>query len=75
VVGFRDDRAAARGLHRTDLVLTVTENPAPAQGGGKFVEFFGEGTRSLAVPDRATIANMAPESAPPWASSRWTSAP
>ncbi len=28
---------------------------------GKFVEFFGEGTRSLAVPDRATIANMAPE--------------
>jgi aconitate hydratase len=28
---------------------------------GKFVEFFGEGTRSLAVPDRGTIANMAPE--------------
>ncbi len=28
---------------------------------GKFVEFFGEGTASLAVPDRATIANMAPE--------------
>ena len=28
---------------------------------GKFVEFCGEGTASLSVPDRATIANMAPE--------------
>ena len=28
---------------------------------GKFVEFFGEGASSLALPDRATIANMAPE--------------
>ena len=28
---------------------------------GKFVEFFGEGTRSLSLPDRATIGNMAPE--------------
>src|SRR6266478_6106059 len=29
--------------------------------GGKFVEFFGIGAASLAVPDRATLGNMAPE--------------
>jgi len=45
----------------TDLVLTVTEMLRKAKVVGKFVEFFGEGTASLAVPDRATIANMAPE--------------
>jgi aconitate hydratase len=45
----------------TDLVLTVTEMLRKAKVVGKFVEFFGEGTASLKVPDRATIANMAPE--------------
>jgi aconitate hydratase len=45
----------------TDLVLTVTRMLRKAKVVGKFVEFFGEGTASLAVPDRATIANMAPE--------------
>jgi aconitate hydratase len=45
----------------TDLVLTVTELLRKAKVVGKFVEFFGEGTESLAVPDRATIGNMAPE--------------
>jgi aconitate hydratase len=45
----------------TDLVLTVTEILRREKVVGKFVEFFGEGTASLAVPDRATIANMAPE--------------
>ena len=45
----------------TDLVLTVTEMLRKAKVVGKFVEFFGEGAASLAVPDRATIANMAPE--------------
>ena len=28
---------------------------------GKFVEFFGEGVRSLSLADRATVSNMAPE--------------
>src|SRR4029453_4783598 len=41
--------------------LTVTELLRKEKVVGKFVEFFGEGTASLAVPDRATIANMAPE--------------
>jgi aconitate hydratase len=45
----------------TDLVLTVTQMLRKAKVVGKFVEFFGEGTRSLSVQDRATIANMAPE--------------
>ena len=45
----------------TDLVLKITEILRKAKVVGKFVEFFGEGTASLALPDRATIANMAPE--------------
>jgi aconitate hydratase len=45
----------------TDLVLSVTEMLRKAKVVGKFVEFFGEGTESLTVPDRATIANMSPE--------------
>jgi aconitate hydratase len=45
----------------TDLVLTVTEMLRKAKVVGKFVEFFGEGTASLGVTDRATIGNMAPE--------------
>jgi len=45
----------------TDLVLTVTEMLRKAKVVGKFVEFFGTGTASLSLPDRATIANMAPE--------------
>jgi aconitate hydratase len=42
-------------------VLTVTEMLRKAKVVGKFVEYFGEGAASLAVPDRATIGNMAPE--------------
>ena len=42
-------------------MLTVTELLRKAKVVGKFVEFFGEGAASLAVPDRATIGNMAPE--------------
>ncbi len=45
----------------TDLVLTVTEMLRKAKVVGKFVEFFGAGAASLTVPDRATLANMAPE--------------
>jgi aconitate hydratase len=45
----------------TDLVLTVTEMLRKAKVVGKFVEYFGEGAASLTVPDRATLANMAPE--------------
>jgi aconitate hydratase len=43
------------------LVLRVTEQLRREKVVGKFVEFFGEGTRSLSLPDRATIGNMSPE--------------
>ena len=61
VVGFEMTGRMREGVTATDLVLTVTELLRQHKVVGKFVEYFGEGTRSLAVPDRATIANMAPE--------------
>ena len=61
VVGVNLKGQLRGGVTATDLVLTVTEMLRKAKVVGKFVEFFGEGTASLALPDRATIANMAPE--------------
>ena len=61
VVGFELRGRLREGVTATDLVLRVTEMLRQAKVVGKFVEFFGEGTRSLSLPDRATIANMAPE--------------
>ena len=61
VVGFEMTGRLREGVTATDLVLTVTEILRQHKVVGKFVEFFGEGTASLALPDRATIANMAPE--------------
>ena len=61
VVGFELTGRLREGCTATDLVLTVTEILRKHKVVGKFVEFFGEGTASLALPDRATIANMAPE--------------
>ena len=61
VVGMRLSGKLQPGVTPTDLVLTVTEILRRANVVGKFVEFFGEGARSLSAPDRATIGNMAPE--------------
>jgi aconitate hydratase len=61
VVGFELTGRLREGCTATDLVLTVTEILRSHKVVGKFVEFFGEGTASLTLPDRATIANMAPE--------------
>ncbi|MFY7974799.1 MAG: aconitase family protein, partial [Rubrivivax sp.] len=61
VVGFELTGKLREGVTATDLVLTVTEILRKHKVVGKFVEFCGEGTRTLSVPDRATIANMAPE--------------
>jgi len=61
VVGLKLTGRLREGCTATDLVLTVTELLRKHKVVGKFVEFFGEGTRTLALPDRATIANMAPE--------------
>jgi aconitate hydratase len=61
VVGVNLTGRLREGCTATDLVLTITEMLRKEKVVGKFVEFFGEGTASLALPDRATIANMAPE--------------
>jgi len=61
VVGVNLTGHLREGVTATDLVLTITEMLRKANVVGKFVEFFGEGTASLTLPDRATIANMAPE--------------
>lgn len=61
VVGVNLVGQLREGVTATDLVLTVTEMLRQANVVGKFVEFFGEGTASLSLPDRATISNMSPE--------------
>ena len=61
VVGVELKGKLRGGVTATDLVLTITEMLRKAKVVGKFVEFFGEGTASLSVTDRATIGNMAPE--------------
>ena len=61
VIGFRLTGALPEGATATDLVLTVTQMLRKKGVVGKFVEFFGAGLDHLAVADRATIGNMAPE--------------
>ncbi|GMV25061.1 MAG: aconitate hydratase [Phycisphaerae bacterium] len=61
VIGFRLKGKLPEGTTATDLVLTVTEILRAKGVVDKFVEFCGEGLAALSVPDRATIANMAPE--------------
>ncbi|AVR97916.1 aconitate hydratase AcnA [Pseudoduganella armeniaca] len=61
VIGVNLTGKLREGCTATDLVLTITEMLRKEKVVGKFVEFFGEGTESLTVTDRATIANMAPE--------------
>ena len=61
VVGFELTGRLPAGATATDLVLTVTEILRKAGVVGKFVEFFGRGLTGMALADRATIANMAPE--------------
>lgn len=61
VVGVNLTGKLREGCTATDLVLTITELLRKEKVVGKFVEFFGEGTESLSLTDRATIANMAPE--------------
>ena len=61
VVGFKLHGRLPAGATATDLVLTVTQMLRKKGVVGKFVEFYGTGLSSLTLPDRATIANMAPE--------------
>ena len=61
VVGFELRGELAEGATATDLVLVVTQMLRRRGVVGKFVEFYGLGVSRLSLPDRATIANMAPE--------------
>jgi aconitate hydratase len=61
VVGFELTGKLPDGATATDLVLTVTQMLRKKGVVNKFVEFYGEGIGALSLPDRATIANMAPE--------------
>jgi aconitate hydratase len=61
VVGFKLTGKLKEGATATDLVLTVTQMLRKKGVVGKFVEFYGPGLEDLALADRATIANMAPE--------------
>src|SRR4029453_18058503 len=61
VVGFKLTGQLPDGATATDLVLTVTQQLRKLGVVGQFVEFFGSGLASMSLPDRATIANMAPE--------------
>ncbi|HNU36522.1 MAG TPA: aconitase family protein, partial [Methanomassiliicoccales archaeon] len=61
VVGFKITGKLSPGVTATDMVLTAVEMLRKKGVVGKFVEFFGPGIKNLSLPDRATLANMAPE--------------
>ena len=61
VIGFHLEGSLQEGVTPTDLTLRITEILRKEKVVGKFVEFFGTGTASLSVADRAMIGNMAPE--------------
>ena len=72
VVGFRLTGKLNDGVTATDMVLTVTEMLRKKGVVGKFVEYYGPGLDHLALEDRATIANMAPEYGATCGFFRWT---
>jgi len=61
VIGVKLFGRLNEGVTTTDLVLTITERLRKYNVVEKFVEYFGPGMKKLTVPERATIANMAPE--------------
>ena len=61
VIGFKLYGTLPDGVTATDLTLTVTQMLRKKGVVDKFVEFYGPGLSTMSLPDRATIANMAPE--------------
>jgi len=61
VIGFKLYGELPEGVTATDLTLTVVQMLRSKGVVGKFVEFYGPGLENVSLPDRATIANMAPE--------------
>ncbi len=61
VIGFKMHGQLREGVTATDLVLVVTQMLREKGVVEKFVEFYGQGLSQMSLPDRATVANMAPE--------------
>jgi len=61
VIGFKMTGEMREGATATDLVLRVVQILREKGVVGKFVEFYGDALDGLSLPDRATLANMAPE--------------
>ncbi len=61
VIGVKLTGKLRPGVTSTDMVLTITELLRKNKVVDKFLEFFGDGIKSLTIPDRATISNMCPE--------------
>jgi len=61
VIGVRLDHALNPGISATDAVLSITRDLRTAGVVGAYLEYYGEGVKTLSLEDRATIANMAPE--------------
>ncbi|MBL6808087.1 MAG: Fe/S-dependent 2-methylisocitrate dehydratase AcnD [Pseudomonadales bacterium] len=61
MVGVELTGRLAPGVTGTDLVLSLTEFLRKERVVGAYLEFYGEGSRSLSLGDRATISNMTPE--------------
>ncbi|KAI6240172.1 hypothetical protein M3Y99_00504600 [Aphelenchoides fujianensis] len=72
VIGYRLVGKLPSMATSTDLVLTITQNLRQLGVVGKFIEFFGSGVANLSIADRATIANMCPNTERRSASSRST---
>ncbi|MBS0426339.1 MAG: Fe/S-dependent 2-methylisocitrate dehydratase AcnD [Proteobacteria bacterium] len=61
IVGVELEGHRQPGITATDIVLALTEFLRQQKVVGAYVEFFGEGARSLTIGDRATVSNMCPE--------------
>ena len=61
VVGFKLTGEIPTGVTATDVVLTITEMLREHGVVQKFVEFYGNGVKSVPLANRATIGNMSPE--------------
>ncbi|PIE46373.1 MAG: Fe/S-dependent 2-methylisocitrate dehydratase AcnD, partial [Gammaproteobacteria bacterium] len=61
IIGVELTGKRQAGITATDIVLALTEFLRKERVVGAYVEFYGEGTKSLTIGDRATISNMTPE--------------
>jgi iron-sulfur-dependent 2-methylisocitrate dehydratase len=61
IIGVKLTGKRQPGITATDMVLAITEFLRNEKVVSSYLEFFGEGTKTLTIGDRATISNMTPE--------------